>query len=309
MPLEFGIEPPRWLTESVDKLSDPLRQIKESQARLNLADTMLQMQMQKEQLETAKTQRKALADDLETIPKWLRENDTWQKRETAIPPLPKSQWGRQTIAQIDLADSRNVQRQVAVEAAKEQTRIAGKRVQSFTDQVKELERLGGDPTPFLPHMNQVPTPAITEALGTAIAAAQQHKENLEVQKEIEREQAKIRERTAKDQPPHEFSINVGGQTIRGLYNPATGRFQELKDTTPKPDTVIKKRRADLQRRLDMAEERATLDPTSVEKKAVVDNLKKKIAELTPGAATVAPAPKKIGKWIVTEEPNAQVPSQ
>lgn len=248
MPLEFGIQPPAWLTRASEEGTDPLRNIRQAQAAANLSETLLQTQSMEQQLLSKAQDDRDKALDMQELPKWLRDHPSYEDRKDATYPIPRSRWGEQIIQgwqnQDVMSDARQksmeaarMRQAAAAEAIKEQGRMVSSEIKSFIDNVKVLEQLGGDISPFTAVMGKQPDPATKEKIGQAIVAARAKR-----QADMDKARAEAEAR---------------GDTITESYDKSTGlkvyKFAPTKGGAGKEPSEIKSlesRRAKIEESMD-----------------------------------------------------------
>ena len=128
MALNFNVEPPRWLQEQdswikgissrgVDQLFRGAESVVQMQGqKLNQASTVLNMQQQMQGIELNKLNIDRLSDDYNSIPNWLKEHPTWDSRQDAEWPAPKTPQGEKMLNDIRLRDSQSIQAEAATTA-------------------------------------------------------------------------------------------------------------------------------------------------------------------------------------------------
>lgn len=101
---------PESINEAKMSFLDPMWRIKLQQTQLGIANTGLQMQEAQQRINMQATEIRNEAEDVQTIPNWLRDHNTPDSRDAALDrPVPKSaKWQRfmQQIDQNDIAADR-----------------------------------------------------------------------------------------------------------------------------------------------------------------------------------------------------------
>lgn len=184
MALNFGIEPPRWLSDSAawyresgERSTNALTQsifqgaklgMEREQHTLNMASGLLQLQGQEEALSLNKMKTKALSQDMNAIPKWLQEHPTWESRQDSQWPTALTPEFDKRLNEIRVTDARSVQAKAATEA-----------VGAFSKRVNELSK--SDPLAagqFAPYVGKAnPSPTILQALSVAEETAKVSAQN------------------------------------------------------------------------------------------------------------------------------------
>lgn len=171
------------------------------------ARTGLQLDQMKQNLNLNQTEMQNQAIDQQTIPAWLQQNNTWDKRNAATDmPVPLSDWGMKTMQGIRIGDAQNIGKETMLRSTEDFTKRFHQLTPEFSSKIIQLP---GGP-------NGQPSPQQWDALNAAesIMSDRDMKKKQDAQIAIKTEQEKLAEQLATKKATDSSALETQRSTER-----------------------------------------------------------------------------------------------